>query len=314
MDAFLHNLSLASPLFLLVLIGHVVMRFSGWPTSVSDSLTLFVFNLAIPVMLFRLMSDSAKLPSMDLRLLLAFFGGCLIVFAIGRVVSWKFFGLDGVSQSIFGFGCVYSNGILLGLPLVRITFGDAAMPSAVVVLVFNAMILLTLTTVSIEWAKHGRLSLRDIALTSKGVLMNPIIFSVLLGTLFGFSGFTLPESVDVPLSMISQASSPLALIVLGMGLVEYGIGEGWRLSLGICLLKLFVTPLIVWGLAKLLEIPPLETQVVVLLASVSVGANVFLMSRRFRVLESTIAGSLVLSTPLAAITTPLMLSFIGKIG
>ena len=312
-DTFLHQLSLAFPLFSLVLLGYVVMRFSGWPTSVSDGLTLFVFNLAIPIMLFRLMSDSTKKMSfVDYRLLVAFFGGCFIVFVIGRIVSWKFFSLDGVSQSIFGLGCVYSNGVLLGLPLVKMTFGDEAIPSAALVIVFNALILLTLTTVSIEWAKYGHFSLRDIARTARGVLMNPIIFSILLGSLFGWAGFSLPESVDVPAGMISQTGTPLALIALGMGLSEYGIGSELRLSSTVCFIKLLVTPLFVWCLAWLLGIPVMETQVVVLLSSVSVGASVFLVSRQYKALEGPIASSLILSTLLAAVTIPLMLSLLGK--
>ena len=88
MDVFLQQLVLALPLFSLVLIGYLTMRLSGWPNSVSDGLTRFVFTLALPAMLFRLMSKSRDLPPVDSRLLIAFFGGCLIVFLIGRLVSW----------------------------------------------------------------------------------------------------------------------------------------------------------------------------------------------------------------------------------
>jgi len=47
---------------------------------------------------------------------------------------------------------------------------------------------------------------------------------------------------------------------------------------------------------------------VVLLASIAVGANVYLMSRQFQTLEGPVASSLLLSTGLAAITTPLVLT------
>ena len=65
------------------------------------------------------------------------------------------------------------------------------------------------------------------------------------------------------------------------------------------------------GLARLLGLPPLETQVVVLLASLAVGANVYLMARHFKVLEGPVAGSLILSTMLSALTTPLIVSLLG---
>ena len=85
MDTFLHHVGLAAPLFALVFVGYALMRFSGWPTAMSKNLSEFVFSVALPALLFRLMSDFSKLPPVDARLLIAFFGGCLIVFVIGRL-------------------------------------------------------------------------------------------------------------------------------------------------------------------------------------------------------------------------------------
>ena len=126
MNTFMHHVAIATPLFSLVLIGYVLMRFSGWPKAMSDSLSQFVFSVALPAMLFRLMCDFSKLPPVDARLLIAFFGGCLIVFVVGRVIAWKVFALDGVSQSVFALGGVFSNNLLLGLPrhFMQNTLGD----------------------------------------------------------------------------------------------------------------------------------------------------------------------------------------------
>ncbi len=311
MDVFLHQLSLALPLFSLVLIGYLTMRLSGWPTSVSDGLTRFVFTLALPAMLFRLMSQSRNLPPVDSRLLIAFFGGCLIVFVIGRLVSWKFFALDGVSQSIFALGGVFSNNVMLGLPLAKVSLGEAAVPSVALVLVFNALILWTLVTVSVEWARHGNFSLRGFARTARGVLTNPVVVGILAGTAVSLSGWDLPEVIDAPIGLIGQSGSTMALIALGMGLAEYGIRDGLRFSFAVCAIKLVVLPLVVWGLAWLLGLPKMETQVVVLLSSMATGANVYLMSRQFKALEGPTASALVLSTLLASVTTPFILTLMN---
>ena len=100
----------------------------------------------------------------------------------------------------------------------------------------------------------------------------------------------------------------MSLIALGMGLAEYRISEGWRVSATICVLKLVLQPAIVYVLARWLALPPLETQAIVMLASLPVGANVYLMSRQFDTLGAPIAASLVISTALAAATTPLTLA------
>lgn len=311
MSAFLHQLSLAAPLFALVFVGYGLMRFSGWPAAMSDNLSRFVFSVAMPAMLFRMMSDLSRLPPVDARLLMAFFGSCLIVFILGRLVAWKLFGLDGAGQSLFGLGGVFSNNVLLGIPLAKVALGEAALPSVALVLVFNSLTLWTLVTVSVEWARHGSFTAHGFVKTVKAVLKTPIVASILSGTLFGLSGLPVPALIDQPLAMVGTAAAPLAMIVLGMGLAEYGIREGWQISTAITAVKLLVQPLVVWLLARLLGLPPLETRVVVLLASLAVGANVYLMARQFKVLEGPVAGSLLLSTMLSALTTPLIVSLMG---
>jgi hypothetical protein len=277
----------------------------------SESLSTFVFSVALPAMLFGLMSDFSKLPPVDARLLIAFFGGCLIVFVIGRLVAWKVFALDGVSQSVFALGGVFSNNVLLGLPLAKVALGDAAVPSVALVLVFNALILWTLVTVSVEWARHGSFSAQGFVKTLRSVLTNPIVAAILSGTIFGLTGLPLPDAIRVPVGMVGHAAAPMALIALGMGLAEYGVRAGWRISVTVCAIKLIVQPFVVWALARLLGLPVMETRVVVLLSSIAVGANVYLMSRQFKALEGPIASSLVLSTGLAALTTPLALTLVG---
>jgi len=308
MNVFLHHVALAAPLFSLVFVGYALMRLTKWPLVVSHSLTRFVFSVALPATLFRLLSDFSKLPPVDARLLIAFFGGCLIVFVIGRLIAWKVFALDGVSQSVFALGGVFSNNLMLGLPLAKEALGMAALPSVALVLVFNSLILWTLLTVSVEWARHGSPSFRGFARTLVAVLTNPLIIGILSGTLFGLTGWLLPPVIELPLGLLAQASVPLALIALGMGLSEYGVRADWRISLAICGVKLILQPLVVWSLARLLGLPWMETQVVVLLSSIATGANVYLMSRQFNALEGPVASSLVLSTGLAALTTPLVLT------
>lgn len=308
---FQHHLGSALPLFLLVLAGYAVIRWTPAPQRLAEGVSRFVFALALPAMLFRLMSDFSRLPPVDARLLFAFFGGCLIVFVIGRLLAWKVFALDGIGQSIFALGGIFSNNVLLGLPLARVTLGEQALPVVALVLVFNSLTLWTLVTVSVEWARHGRPTPRGFLKTARSVLTNPIVAAIVSGTLFGLAGGSLPLVVDTPLRWLGEVAGPLSLVALGMGLATYGVREGWRLSVAISAVKLLLQPLVVWLLARALGLPLLETQVVTLLASLAVGANVYLMSMQFKTLQGPVAGSLVLSTALAALTTPLILTLLA---
>lgn len=311
MSAFLHHLTLGIPLFSLILLGYLLMRLGGWPAAMSHHLTVFVFSVGLPAMLFRMMSDLSQLPPVDGRLLIVFFGGCLVVFIVGRVISGSLFSLDGVGQSVFGIGCIFSNNIMLGLPLAKASLGDQAIPSVALILVFNALVLWSLLSLSVAWYRHGSLSLKGVRDTLKGVVRNPIILAILTGSVFGLSGARLPPLVDAPLQMLGQTGMPLALVALGMSLAEYDFKDDWQISLMIAALKLLLLPLVVFGIARLIGLPAQETRVVVLLGSIGLGANVFLMARQFKVVEGGTAGALIVSTLCSAVTTPLFLTMLG---
>jgi predicted permease len=300
--------SLTAPLFSLILIGYALARWGDWPKPVADALTRFVFSIAIPAMLFRLMSDLSKLPPIDARLLIAFFGGCLVVFFLGRLIAQRIFRMDGVAQSVFALGGIFSNNVLLGVPLARILLGEASIPAVSLVLVFNSLTLWTLVTVSVEWARHRSLSWSGYFSAAKAVLTNPVVAAILIGAAWGVAALPLPGVVAQTMDLIGQAAVPLSLIALGMGLAQYRIREGWRQSAAICALKLVAQPLVVFALARLIALPPLETQAVVLLGALPVGANVYLMSQQFDTLGGPVAASLLISTAVAAATTPLLLS------
>ena len=312
MSSFLHHVELAAPLFTLVLAGYLLAASGRWPKAVSDALAKFVFAVAVPALLFSLMSDFSKLPPVDARLLIAFFGGCLIVFVLGRMVGLWLFRLNGVEQSVFALGGIFANNVLLGVPIAKASLGEAAMPSVALVLVFNSLTLWTLVTVSVEWARHGELSLRGFGNTLRSVLTNPIVASVLAGAAFGLTGLPLPALLGTPLSLLGSSAVPLSLIVLGLGLAEYGIRAGWREAAAITAIKLAVQPLVVWALAAALGLPPIETQAVVLLSALAVGVNVYLMAREFDALQGPVATSMVLSTALSALTVPLTLALISR--
>jgi predicted permease len=308
---FLHHFALASPLFLLILIGYGLARSGSWPEVAAEALSRFAYMIAIPAMLFRMMSGFASMPPVDPHLLLAYFGGCLIVFGLGRVAAATLFRLDGAAQSVFALGGVFSNTVLLGLAIAQTTLGDDAMALVSLVIVFNALILWSLVTVSVEWARHGEFSLRGFGKTLRGVLTNPIVASILGGTAWGFTELSLPAFIDAPLAMLGHTAVPLSLIALGMSLAAYRIRDGIAQSLTISTIKLVMQPLTVWLLARALGLPLLETQVVTMLASLAMGINVYMMAQQFSTMQGPVAAGLVLTTLLSAFTVPLVLTLIS---
>ncbi|HEY3731458.1 MAG TPA: AEC family transporter [Steroidobacteraceae bacterium] len=299
---------MSSPLYGLVAGGYVAARLPWWHSAWTRYLSRFVFAVALPAMLFHLMSHRASLPPLAGRVLLVYFGSCLIVFLIGCVVGAWAFKLNGADRSVFALGGIFSNIVLTGLAITRQTLGAQAVPVVALLVVFNALTLWSLVSVSVEWARHGSFSLSGFAKTGARVLTNPLIAAIIAGTLFGHLGFSLPSPLDSALRIVGQISVPAALLMLGMGLAAFRLKQQWRASLAVCALKLLLQPAVVWLLAIALRLPALELRALVLVASMSVGVNVYLMSLQFESIPDTIGSSIVLSNIFAAFTTPLLLA------
>ncbi|HEY1725564.1 MAG TPA: AEC family transporter [Steroidobacteraceae bacterium] len=305
---------ISSPLYGLVAAGYLAARLPWWRSAWTQYLSTFVFAVALPAMLFSLMSHRASLPPLAGRVLLAYFGSCLIVFLLGRALGGWVFGLNGADRSVFALGGIFSNIVLTGLAITRLALGAAAVPVVALLLIFNALTLWTLVSVSVEWSRHGSFSAQGFAATAGRVLRNPLIVAIIGGTLFGRLGFTLPARLDAGLEAIGEISVPAALLMLGMGLAAFRLQQQWLPGLAICALKLLLQPAIVWLLAIALGLPLLELRALVLVASMSVGVNVYLMSLQFESIPDTIASSIVQSNVFAVITTPLLLAALHAAG
>ena len=296
------------PLFILILLGFLAVKLGRWQKTVTDSLTKFTFYIAFPIMLFQIMSHFSEQSEIDIKLLLVFFGGSFIVFAIGCLIASKIFKLNGSQSTLFAMGSIYTNTVFVGIPIIKMLLGDQAIPIVAIIVIFNALILWTLATVSIEFVQMGKLSGRSFIKALKNVSKNPIIIGIFTGIAVNYIGLPIPNFINQSTKMVSDMTAPLSLIVLGMGLAEYKIRDQFLITGSICILKLAILPIVTYIVGKLLGLPTLELQVVVLLSSVSIAINCYMMARQFEVLQGPIASSLLISTALSSVTTPLILS------
>ncbi|MDF7667695.1 AEC family transporter [Orbaceae bacterium ESL0727] len=296
------------PLFILILLGFLLIKIFKWQKTITDSLTKFTFFVAIPIMLFQIMSHFSEHSTMNYQLLLVFFGGTFIVFALGCVIAAKCFKLNGSESTLFAMGGIYTNTVFVGIPIIRMLLGDNAIPIVAIIVVFNALILWTLATVSIEFVRIGKLSFASLLKAIRNIAKNPMIIGIFAGIAINLIGIPLPKFINQTTKMISDMTAPLSLIVLGMGLAEYKIRDKLGITAAICFIKLIILPVVTYILGKLLGLHTLELQVIVLLSSMSVAINCYMMARQFQVLQGPIASTLLISTALSSITTPIILS------
>lgn len=307
LQAFSQQFYALLPFFILIAIGYILVRLFKWSDQFTNGLTKFLFNLAIPIMLFGVMSQFHTQKEMDPMLVLAYFGASFILFFIEKIYAKYLLKLTAQESSVFGVGGIFSNNVMIGIPLIMLFMGDEAIAVSALIISFNALLLWSLVSFAIEWAEHGSLSLKGFILTFRGVLKNPIVIGIILGLIVSFFRIPLPSFASATISMFSNMVAPLSLLTLGMGLAKYRLGSNLKISLNITFFKLIAHPFIIWLAAVLLGLPAFETKAIVILGSIATGMNVYLMALKFQVIEDATASSIILTTVLSAITTPIII-------
>lgn len=78
-------------------------------------------------------------------------------------------------------------------------------------------------------------------------------------------------------------------------------------------LKLLAMPAVALVLAKLLNLPPIVTGVVVLFAAMPTGANAYIFAVQYQRLVNPVSGAVALGTLLAAVTLPVVVMIVAAL-
>lgn len=311
LNLFFYHLQLCLPLFLLVIVGWALIKAKLFEQSVVRALSGFTFRFLMPAMLFSLMSKLSEMPPMDWRVLIAFFGSCIVIYCLGRTAG-RFFGLDNTGKTIFGMAAIFGNNVQLGVPILQVSLGNEAMPTISLLIIFSVLLLWTSAIASVElgkaegakdWAKIGRSLLK--------VFKNPVVLGIITGSAWGLTGWELPQVVDKTLGYVSSATTPIALIVVGMGLAQHSFSAALPRGLTISTLKIVIHPIIVYCIARLIGLDIITTNACVLTAALPVAINVYLMASEFRSEEGAASNAIFVSTMLSALLIPLTLTLLG---
>ena len=101
---------------------------------------------------------------------------------------------------------------------------------------------------------------------------------------------------------LADVASTLALFAMGMSLKKYGFRGHAIPGLLLTFLKLMVMPALVLLFARLVGLPPIPTQVVVIAAACPTGVTPFLVAGRFRTGEGLASTTITISTVLAVVS------------
>lgn len=294
-----------TPVFLLIAAGFLAGRRAWIRESAVRDLSNLVFLLLIPALLFRTMS-AVHVQALDFRPLAAYFPAALAL--LGVSIAWRGFNRASVVMALGG---VFSNMVMIGITLVELAYGKAALVTLLTLVSVHALILLTVGSVVLELvvAREARASgeraphlLQTAWSAIKGALIHPIPLPILSGLLYAQTGWSLPAVVDKPLQLLGSAFGPIALVLVGVTLARTPLGGHLRQALWISASKNLVLPLLVGCSAWIVGVTGLPLTVMVVAAALPMGANVFLFAQRYEVAQELTTASMGLSTVLALFT------------
>ena len=105
------------PVFLLIGFGYLANWRKWIGDGAVDGLMTFAQAFAVPCLLFQSISGLDLGAEFDLRLLAAFYIGAFVSFGLGYAGARRLFGRSPVDAVAIGFVCLFSNTLLLGLPI-----------------------------------------------------------------------------------------------------------------------------------------------------------------------------------------------------
>jgi predicted permease len=297
------------PVFGTLGLGYAAARHGAFDEAANRGLSLFVFNFALPLMLFRAIAQAELPAAMPWGYLLSYYIGAFGVYALAMAGGRLLFGRRLDEQAVLGLGAGFSNTGMLGIPLVMTAYGPQAALPLFVMIACHSLLMLPPTTALIEAARGAREGLGPmLAKLTKSVLATPIIWGLSCGLGFALLGIEIPGPLDAVAKGLGSAATPCALFALGASLTRYRLGGNLREPALLVALKTVVQPLIVWLLAtRVFEVPPLWVATGVLLAALPAGITPYLFAQRYGACPSTVASAVFLSTLVSVATLSALL-------
>jgi hypothetical protein len=301
---------IVAPVFLVIGAGYLAVRHRLFADRFVDALMKFAIQFAVPCLLFRATATMDLGSAYDWRSMTAFYLGATASFGIAMLMSRGLFGRAPGEAVAVGFSALFSNLVLLGLPISQRAWGEGsvAMATAYAIVSIHAPFCYLIGITSMELLRADGRSLRDTArVVVRAMFRNSLMIGIGLGFAVNLSGLPLPGALTSALDIIATAALPTALFGLGGTLTRYSIRRSVAEASGVSALSLTLHPSIALGVCALLKVPAPFTAAVVLMAAMAPGINGYLFASMYQRGQETAASTVLLGTTASILSVSLWL-------
>ncbi len=305
--------AIVAPVFLMLASGYLAARAGLMGREAIDGLTRFAQGFAIPCLLFNAVMRLDLNGAFELDLMLAFYTGSVFCFALGIFLSRVVFGRRPGEAVVVGFGALFSNSVLLGLPITERAFGAEGLAGNYAIVSVHAPVCYVLGVLVMELSRvDGRPIGESVLGALQSLSKNPLVIGIALGFAVNVSGLQIWQPLQAWLDMAAHAALPVALFGLGAVLTRYQLSHRVQEPLMVVSLSLFLHPLITWLLCTQVFSLSLElTRSAVVTAAMAPGINAYMFAHLYQRAEDVAANAVLIGTALTVFTASGWLLVLG---
>ena len=296
------------PVFLVIGFGYFAVWRGWFPDTGVDGLMKFTQNYAIPCLLFRAISTLDLSAQFDPELLISFYAGATVGFTAGTLGARYIFRRNWSDSVAIGFVCLFSNAVLLGLPITERAYGTDALSANYAIVAVHAPFCYMLGVAAMEIARaDNRNPAILLGKILRSMFRNALVIGIALGLAVNLSGLPLPGVLVDAVDLMVVAALPAALFGLGGVLHRYKPEGDSKTITMVCVISLILHPAITLSLATLFQLDRDALRSAVLTAAMAPGVNTYIFANLYGSARRVAAASVLVGTAASIVTVWLWL-------
>ncbi|MCZ2256877.1 AEC family transporter [Sporosarcina sp. G11-34] len=292
------------PVFIIFFIGYIGQKLIGFDIKSISTVALYLMS---PFLAFR--TFYANELTMDYFYIILF---CLILMVVLLIVVW----ISALTMkatrpqlSAMILGGVFMNSGNYGAPVVLFAFGAVAFDYAVIMMVFQSLLM---NSVGIFFASIGGKEKATLRQSIQRVIRMPLIYAAFLGIGLQLTSLNIPKPLMEGISLVADASIPTVMLVLGMQLAAISKKRvAYRYVSAVTVIRMVLSPLIAAGILYFMPVSDLLKAVIILQAAMPAAANTTMFALQFGTEPDLVSFTTFVTTLISIITIPIVLFYLG---
>jgi len=290
------------PILLVASLGFLIQKLLRLDPRPLSQVTFYILS---PALVFTLLV-SADIQGSQVLSMVGFAAAVvLITLGISYGMS-RVLGLRGKPAAAFLLTAAFMNAGNYGLSLNQFAFGDLGLALASIYFVVSVMMTNSLGVYIA--ASGGGSALQAL----KGLAKVPAMYAIPLAIAFRTLDASVPSAIGKPIELLSVATIPVLLLLLGMQIARAGIPRQRKMLSVTVVIKLLVAPAIALLISPLFGLEGLARDVGVLQSAMPTAVLTTIIAIEYDAEAAFVTGAVLVSTLLSPFTlTPLMAFLLG---